>query len=52
MSKAQTPISIIVADDDKAVRLVIAQALSKQGYVVHTTATAAGMWDLSISRAW
>lgn len=47
MSKAQTPISIIVADDDKAVRLVIAQALSKQGYVVHTTATAAGMWDLS-----
>ena len=47
MSKSQTPISIIVADDDKAVRLVIAQALSKQGYVVHTTATAAGMWDLS-----
>ena len=47
MSKFQTPISIIVADDDKAVRLVIAQALSKQGYMVHTTATAAGMWDLS-----
>ena len=47
MSKSLTATSIIVADDDKAVRLVIAQALSKQGYMVHTTATAAGMWDLS-----
>ena len=43
------PVSIIVADDDKAVRLVIAQALTRQGYQVHTAATAAGMWDLSMS---
>ena len=42
--------SIIVADDDKSVRIVIAQALKKQGYVVHTTGTAAGMWDLSVAR--
>ena len=41
---SQVP-SIIVADDDKSVRIVIGQALKKQGYLVHTTATAAGMWD-------
>ena len=41
---SQAP-SIIVADDDKSVRIVIGQALKKQGYIVHTTATAAGMWD-------
>lgn len=39
--------SIIVADDDKSVRLVITQALKKQGYLVHSAATAAGMWDLT-----
>ena len=40
---------IIVADDDKSVRMVIAQALTRQGYHVQTTATAAGMWDLSLA---
>ena len=48
MSYSDRPKSVIVADDDKSVRLVIAQALKKQGYVVHTTATAAGMWDMSV----
>ena len=48
--QSSAPASIIVADDDKSVRLVIAQALKKQGYIVHTAATAAGMWDLSIAR--
>ena len=48
--KVTSPASIIVADDDKSVRLVIAQALKKQGYIVHTAATAAGMWDLSMAR--
>lgn len=47
---ATSPTSIIVADDDKSVRLVIAAALKKQGYIVHTAATAAGMWDLSMAR--
>lgn len=42
--------SVIVADDDKSVRVVIAQALKKQGYIVHTTATAAGMWDLTLAK--
>ena len=49
-SHANGPTSIIVADDDKSVRLVIAAALKKQGYIVHTAATAAGMWDLSVAR--
>ena len=42
--------SIIVADDDKSVRLVITQALKKQGYLVHSAATAAGMWDLTMAK--
>ena len=38
--------SIIVADDDRSVRLVITQALSRQGYHVQPASTAASMWDL------
>ena len=49
-SKQRSPVPlIIVADDDKSVRMVIAQALTRQGYHVQTTATAAGMWDLSLA---
>ena len=40
-------ISIIVADDDRSVRLVISQALSRQGYHVQSASTAAAMWDLA-----
>ena len=41
--KQRSPVPlIIVADDDKSVRMVIAQALTRQGYHVQTTATAAG----------
>ena len=47
MDKSGHKPSIIVADDDKSVRLVITQALKKQGYLVHSAATAAGMWDLT-----
>ncbi|MGC6518007.1 MAG: response regulator [Candidatus Puniceispirillaceae bacterium] len=50
MNGAASLPSIIVADDDKSVRLVISQALKKQGYQVQTTATAAGMWDLALSK--
>lgn len=39
-------IPIIVADDDRSVRLVITKALTRQGYRVHPAATAASMWDL------
>ena len=38
--------SIIVADDDRSVRLVITQALTRQGYRVQAASTAASMWDL------
>ena len=43
MDKSGHKPSIIVADDDKSVRLVITQALKKQGYLVHNAATAAGI---------
>ncbi len=38
--------SIIVADDDRSVRMVIVHALSKQGYQVSAASTVASMWDL------
>ena len=38
--------SIIVADDDRSVRMVIVHALSKQGYQVVSASTVAAMWDL------
>ena len=35
---------ILVADDDTAIRTVVSQALSRAGYNVRTTATAASLW--------
>jgi len=35
---------ILVADDDSAIRTVVAQALSRAGYEVRTTGTAATLW--------
>jgi two-component system, NtrC family, nitrogen regulation response regulator GlnG len=35
---------ILVADDDTAIRTVVSQALSRAGYDVRTTATAASLW--------
>ena len=40
-----TPGHIIVADDDAAIRTVLSQALSRAGYDVRTTATAATLWS-------
>ena len=40
-----TPGHIIVADDDSAIRTVLSQALSRAGYDVRTTATAATLWS-------
>ena len=37
---------ILVAEDDKSVRLVVQQALARQGYVVQSSGTAAGLWKL------
>ena len=39
-----TPGNILVADDDAAIRTVLSQALSRAGYDVRTTGTAATLW--------
>lgn len=36
--------TILVADDDSAIRTVLTQALSRAGYAVRSTATAATLW--------
>src|SRR5207237_1121888 len=36
--------NILVADDDAAIRTVLSQALTRAGYDVRTTGTAAGLW--------
>jgi two-component system nitrogen regulation response regulator GlnG len=38
------PPVILVADDDRAIRTVLTQALVRQGYEVRTTSTAASLW--------
>ena len=40
------PAHILVAEDDKSVRLVVQQALARQGYTVQSSGTAAGLWKL------
>ena len=37
--------TILVADDDSAIRTVLHQALARAGYDVRTTGTAAGLWS-------
>ncbi|MCE2510335.1 MAG: nitrogen regulation protein NR(I) [Alphaproteobacteria bacterium] len=39
-----TNTTILLADDDRAIRLVIEQALSRQGYEVRSTSNAATLW--------
>src|SRR6201986_5542550 len=41
-----TPATVLVADDDSAIRPVLHQALARAGYNVRTTGTAAGLWKL------
>ena len=41
----KTPV-ILVAEDDKSVRLVVQQALARQGYVVQSSGNTAGLWKL------
>lgn len=37
--------TILIADDDRAIRTVLSQALSRLGYEVRTTSTAASLWS-------
>jgi two-component system nitrogen regulation response regulator GlnG len=39
-----TDATILVADDDRAIRTVVSQALSRAGYEVRTTSNAATLW--------
>ena len=41
-----TAATILVADDDSAIRTVLHQALARSGYNVRTTGTAAGLWKM------
>ena len=38
--------NIIVVDDDRSIRVVVSTALSRAGYKVKSSGTAAGMWRL------
>ena len=36
--------TVLIADDDSAIRTVLSQALTRAGYIVRSTATAAALW--------
>ncbi len=38
------PATVLVADDDRAIRTVLSQALGRLGYIVRTTSNAATLW--------
>ena len=40
------PPVILVAEDDRSVRLVVQQAFARHGYVVQSSGNAAGLWKL------
>jgi two-component system, NtrC family, nitrogen regulation response regulator GlnG len=39
-----TPRTVLIADDDSAIRTVLSQALNRAGYVVRSTGTAGALW--------
>ena len=41
---SQRPASILIADDDRAIRTVLGHALTRLGHSVRSTGTAAGLW--------
>ncbi len=41
---ALSPASILVADDDRSIRTILTQALTRLGHDVRTTDTASGLW--------
>ena len=44
VSATTTPATILIADDDRAIRTVLSQALGRLGHEVHTTGHAATLW--------
>jgi len=38
--------TVLIVDDDAAIRTVLGEALGRAGYRVQTTATAAGLWEM------
>ena len=46
--KSKPPV-VLVAEDDKSVRLVVQRALARQGYTVQSIGNAAGLWKLIVS---
>src|SRR6185437_4840671 len=43
--RAMSASTILVADDDRAIRTVLSQALAREGHTVRTTGTAATLWQ-------
>ena len=43
---SESPATVLVADDDAAIRTVVRQALLRAGHVVRTTDSIAGLWRL------
>ena len=40
-----SPATILIADDDRSVRMVLEQALSRSGHIVRTTPSGRSLWD-------
>ena len=41
--------TILIADDDPAIRTVLSQAVTRRGFRVRTTGTAANLWRLKVA---
>ena len=46
MNELSRVATVLVADDDKAIRTVLTQALSRIGHEVHASSSAAGLWHM------
>ena len=40
-----SPATILIADDDRSMRMVLEQALSRSGYIVRSTPSGRSLWD-------
>ena len=44
--------SVLIADDDRAIRTVLSQALGRAGYAVRATSSASTLWRWAAQDAW